>query len=48
MLKDEELLRYRESDIKKTVEMELYFVKAEKDRMASSIRDYEAKIADIE
>ena len=28
--------------------MELYFVKAEKDRMAQTIRDYELKIADLE
>lgn len=48
VLKEEELLRYRENDSKKTVEMELYFVKAEKDRMAQTIRDYELKIADLE
>ena len=48
VLKDEELMRYRENDIKKTVEMELYMVKAEKDRMARSIHDYELKIADLE
>ena len=48
VLKDEELMRYRESDAKKTVEMELYFVKAEKDRMAHTIHDYELKIADLE
>ena len=48
MLKDEELLRYRETDAKKTVEMELYFVKAEKERMAHTIHDYEVKIADLE
>ena len=48
VLKDEELMRYRENDAKKTVEMELYFVKAEKDRMAHSIREYEAKIGDLE
>lgn len=41
-------MRYRESDAKKTVEMELYFVKAEKDRMAHTIHDYELKIADLE
>ena len=41
-------MRYRENDAKKTVEMELYFVKAEKDRMAHSIREYEAKIGDLE
>ena len=48
MLKDEELMRYRETDAKKTVEMELYFVKAEKERMAHTIHDYEVKIADLE
>lgn len=48
VLKDEELMRYRENDAKKTVEMELYFVKAEKDRMAHTIHDYELKIADLE
>ena len=41
VLKDEELMRYRENDIKKTVEMELYVVKSEKD-------NYELKIADLE
>jgi len=41
-------MRYRENDAKKTVEMELYFVKAEKDRMAHTIRDYEIKIGDLE
>jgi hypothetical protein len=41
-------MRYRENDIKKTVEMELYFVKAEKDRMAKTIHDYEVKIGDME
>jgi hypothetical protein len=34
-------LRYKEQDIKKTVEMELYLVKSEKDRMAQTIREYE-------
>jgi hypothetical protein len=48
VLKDEELIRYRETDAKKTVEMELYFVKAEKERMAHTIHDYEVKIADLE
>ena len=48
VLKDEELMRYRENDAKKTVEMELYFVKAEKEKMAHTIKDYESKIADLE
>ena len=41
-------MHYRENDAKKTIEMELYFVKAEKDRMAHTIREYETKIADLE
>lgn len=48
VLKDEEIMRYRENEAKKTVEMELYFVKAEKDRMQHTIHDYELKIADME
>jgi len=48
VLKDEEIMRYRENDIKKTVEMELLLVKNEKDRMGKSIHDYEIKIADLE
>lgn len=48
VLKDEELLRYRENDIKKTVEMELYMVRAEKEKMASTIHDYELKMSDME
>jgi len=41
VLKEEETMRYRESDVKKTVEMELYVVKSEKDRMSQTIHDYE-------
>ena len=41
VLKEEENMRYREQDVKKTVEMELYVVKNEKDRMAQTIHDYE-------
>lgn len=48
VLKDEEIMRFRENDIKKTVEMELMMVKNEKDRMAKSIHDYELKVADLE
>ena len=33
VLRDEELMRYREAEVKKTVEMELYLVKTEKDKM---------------
>jgi hypothetical protein len=41
-------MRYRENDIKKTVEMELYIVRAEKEKMAHAIHEYELKMADIE
>ena len=48
VLKDEENMRYKESDIKKTVEMELLVIKGEKDRMSSTIHDYEQKIVELE
>lgn len=34
VLKDEEVMRYREREVKKTVEMELLLVKAERDKLA--------------
>lgn len=48
VLKEEETMRLRETDIKKTVEMELFLVKSEKDRMGSTIREYEQKLAEVE
>ena len=48
VLKEEENMRYRETDVKKTVEMELLIVKGEKDRMAQTIHDYESKIVELE
>ena len=48
VLTTEENMRYRETDVKKTVEMELLIVKGEKDRMAQTIHDYEAKIVELE
>ena len=41
-------MRYREQDVKKTVEMELLVIKGEKDRMAQTIHDYEQKIVELE
>ena len=41
VLKTEENARYRETDAKKTVEMELLVVKSEKERMQQNIHDYE-------
>lgn len=48
VLKEEETMRYREQDVKKTVEMELLVIKGEKDRMAQTIHDYEQKIVELE
>jgi hypothetical protein len=48
VLREEESARYREQDVKKTVEMELYLVKSEKDRMAQTIREYEQKLNEVE
>lgn len=48
VLKGEETMRYRESDAKKTVEMELLVIKSEKDRMSQTIHDYEQKITELE
>lgn len=48
VLKEEENMRYREQDVKKTVEMELLVVKNEKDRMSQTIHDYEQKIGELE
>ena len=42
------MLRFKETDIKKTVEMELVLIKSEKDRMANTIRDYEQKLQEME
>ena len=48
VLKDEETMRYRENDVKKTVEMELVLIKNEKDKMAHTIKEYELKLAEME
>jgi oral-facial-digital syndrome 1 protein len=48
VLKDEELMRFRENDVKNTVAMELVVVKGEKERMSQTIHDYELKIADLD
>ena len=48
VLKDEETMRYRENDIKKTVEMELVIIRNEKDRMAKTIKEYELKLQEME
>lgn len=41
-------MRYRDADVKKTVEMELILVKNEKERMSRQIREYEQRVNDVE
>jgi oral-facial-digital syndrome 1 protein len=47
VMKDEELLRYREADVKKTMEMELLMVKQERDKCKSLQGEYEGKLAEM-
>lgn len=47
VLKDEEMLRYKEAEVKKTMEMELVLVKQERDKTASLQREYEQKLAEM-
>jgi hypothetical protein len=47
VLKDEEMLRYKDADLKKTMEMELVLVKQERDKTKSLQDEYERKIADM-
>ena len=41
VLKDEEVMRYREAEVKKTVEMELYLIKQERERITKTQKEYE-------
>ena len=41
-------MRYRESDVKKTADMELLGIQGEKDRMSQTSHDYESKIVELE
>ena len=47
VLKDEEMLRYKEAEVKKTMEMELVLVKQERDKTGSLQREYEQKLAEM-
>lgn len=48
VLKDEEVMRYREGEVKKSVEMELYLVKSERDKLLKSEKEYELKLKELE
>jgi hypothetical protein len=48
VLRDEEVMRMREAEVKKSMEMELYLLKQEKDKIEKTSREYELKIRDLE
>lgn len=47
MLKDEEMVRYKDAEIKKTMEMELLLVKQEKDKTLQLQKEYESKLNEM-
>ena len=48
MITNEEVLRSRENEMKKTLEVELHMVKTERDSLSKSQRDCELKLKDLE
>jgi len=48
VLKDEEMLRYKEAEVKKTMEMELILVRQERDKTKALQTDYEHKLAEMQ
>jgi DNA replication protein DnaC len=47
VLKDEEVLRYKEAEVKKTMEMELLLVKQERTKCQSLQSEYDKKLAEM-
>jgi hypothetical protein len=47
VLKDEEMLRYREAEVKKTMEMELLLVKTERDKTKGLQGEYDKKLGEM-
>jgi len=47
VLKDEEMLRYKEAEVKKTMEMELLLVKQERDKTKQLQVEYDQKLAEM-
>jgi hypothetical protein len=47
VMKDEEMLRYKEAEVKKTMEMELLLVKQERDKTKSLQEEYEKKLVEM-
>ena len=48
MLTNEEVLRARETEMKKTLEIELHMVKTERDSLSKAQRECELKLKDLE
>lgn len=48
MITNEEVLRSRENEMKKTVEVELHMVKSERDSLSKAQRECELKLKDLE
>ena len=47
VLKDEEMLRYKDAEVKKTVEMELLLCKQERDKTQELAREYDRKLGEM-
>ena len=47
VLKDEEMVRYKEAEVKKTMELELLLVKQEKDKTQQLQHEYEQKLSEM-
>ena len=47
VLKDEEMFRYKEAEVKKTVEMELLLCKQERDKTQELAREYDRKLNEM-
>jgi len=47
-LRDEEVLRSRENEAKKTLEVDLHMVRIERDTLAKSQRETEIKLKEVE
>jgi hypothetical protein len=47
VLKDEEMQRYKDAEVKKTMEVELLVVKQERDKVRDIQTEYEKKLAEM-
>lgn len=47
-LRDEEVLKAREGEVRKTMELDLQMLRNEKDMLAKTMRDYEHRVKDME